>query len=264
MVFVLNVLAFILIGLQLGPIIEHLSRDERSTYAEVAVAVLAVVIVTRIVWVMSFYTLTRSRGVPSARTRRTASRASTRAATLSQPSVQGGVLVSWCGMRGIVTLAAALALPAGDHPFPGRPLILVTAFTVVLGTLVLQGLTLRPLLAWLELHDDGPVEHEVDEAREAALRAALGTIDGDGTKPARALRYELEELLSNSAEAELGSPGEPAMPVLRQRAVDAARAEIKRLRFDEIIGDDAYHRVELVLDRTELYAETGRSRSADG
>ncbi len=256
-VFVLNVLAFILIGLQLGPIIEHLSREERVTYAEVAAAVLAVVIVTRIVWVMFFNSLIRWRGEQPGATRRDAARPS----TLSKPSVKGGLLISWCGMRGIVTLAAALALPAGDRPFPGRSLILVTAFTVVLGTLVLQGLTLRPLLAWLDLHDDGPVEREVDEAREAALRAALRTIDGDDTKPAKALRYELQELLSNSADATTGSFGNPAMPVLRQKAVDAARAEIKRMRFDEVIGDDAYHRVELVLDRTELYAETGQARA---
>jgi hypothetical protein len=49
------------------------------------------------------------------------------------------------------------------------------------------------------------------------------------------------------------------LPALRAKAVAAARAELKRLRFDDSIGDDAYHRVEVVLDRTELYAETGRS-----
>src|SRR4051812_27473343 len=66
------------------------------------------------------------------------------------PDVRGALVISWCGMRGIVTLAAALALPEG---FPGRDLI-VFASCVVLGTLVLQGLTLRPLLSRLALPRD--------------------------------------------------------------------------------------------------------------
>ena len=73
-------------------------------------------------------------------------------------------------MRRHVTIAAALALPIG---FPYRDMILVTAFGVVLGTLVLQGLTLRPLLLALRLEDDGTVDHEVRLARVESLRAAL-------------------------------------------------------------------------------------------
>ncbi len=249
-VFVLNVLAFVLIGLQLGPIIEGLSTADRRSYTVVALAVLGVVIGTRIVWVMLFNTLLRSKGV--------AARAAGQRRARLKPSVQGGAIVAWCGMRGIVTLAAALSLPAGDHPFPGRPLILVCAFTVVVGTLVLQGLTLRPLLVWLDLHDDGPVEHEVDQAREAALRAALQTIDGDDGKPARALRFELDELLHESVAGGTGAIGEPTLPVLRQRAVEAARSELSRMRRDETIGADAYRQIETVLDQAELYARTGQ------
>jgi Na+/H+ antiporter len=250
MVFVLNVLAFILIGLQLGPIIEHLSADERKSYAEVALVVLAVVIVTRIVWVMLYNTAIRWK----VRRYGTGARDA-----LQRPTARGGLLISWCGMRGIVTLAAALALPNGEHPFPGRPLILVTAFTVVVGTLVLQGLTLRPLLFWLDLHDDSPVDREVEHARNAALGAALKTLDGDDSKAAKSLRFELQELLSNEAEGTNDAAASTPLPALRAKAVAAARAELKRLRFDDSIGDDAYHRVEVVLDRTELYAETGRS-----
>jgi monovalent cation/hydrogen antiporter len=170
-------------------------------------------------------------------------------------------LMSWCGMRGIVTLAAALALPAGDHPFPGRPLILVTAFTVVVGTLVLQGLTLRPLLRWLDLRDDHPVEREAEAARNAVLKAALKTLDGDNSKPAKVLRFEFEELLTSSGGN--SDAGNPAIPAMRRKAVEAARAELTRLRFDETIGDDAYHLVEVALDRSELFAEAGE-RVNDG
>ena len=83
-----------------------------------------------------------------------------------RPSVGSGLIISWAGMRGIVTLAAALALPAG---FPFRDLIVLTAFAVVLGTLSLQGLTLKPLLRALDLQDDDPVGRELSAARERAL-----------------------------------------------------------------------------------------------
>ena len=247
LIFVLNVLAFVLIGLQIGPIIEGLSNDERRRYALVAGIVLAVVIGSRVAWVMLYNAAIRWKvarfgfsGRPS----------------LLRPTVRGGVIMSWCGMRGIVTLAAALALPGGDHPFPGRPLILITAFTVVVGTLILQGLTLAPLLRRLDLHDDGPVEREVGEAIDAALRVSLKTLDGNGSKAAEALRFELEELFATKLEDGTRQAKGPELPSLRRTAVQAARAELKRLRFDDSIGDDAYHRVEALLDRTELYAET--------
>ena len=70
-----------------------------------------------------------------------------------RPTVRGGIVVSWCGMRGIVTLAAAFALP---ESFPYRDLMLLTAFAVVLGSLVIQGLTLRPLIAALRLEGREP------------------------------------------------------------------------------------------------------------
>ena len=71
-----------------------------------------------------------------------------------RPSVGSGLVISWAGMRGIVTLAAAIALPPG---FPMRDLIVLTAFSVVLGTLLIQGLTLKALLRALNLHDGDPV-----------------------------------------------------------------------------------------------------------
>src|SRR4030088_3772737 len=84
---------------------------------------------------------------------------------MAAPTVQGGIVISWCGMRGIVTLAAAFALPEG---FPNRDLILLTAFAVEIGSLVIQGLTLRPLITALHLRDENPVEREVGRARAVA------------------------------------------------------------------------------------------------
>ena len=166
-------------------------------------------------------------------------------------------VAGWCGMRGIVTLAAAIALPEG---FPGRDLILLTAFVVVLGTLVLQGMTLRPLLLWLDLRDEHPVERETQLARAEALKAAVASLDGDDSKPAKILRFEFEQLWSDDAAgspATAGSAGssESDLRRLRRSAVAAARRRIDALRRDATIGDDAYHRVERVLDHAEMYAE---------
>ena len=117
-----------------------------------------------------------------------------------RPTVGSGLIISWAGMRGIVSLAAAMALPLA---FPFRDLILLTAFSVVLGTLVLQGLTLKALLRALDLRDDDPVGHEVRTARERALHAGLASFAGDESALARAVREEFTAHLAvEEAEAD--------------------------------------------------------------
>ena len=148
-VFVLNVLAFVLIGLQIAPIVEGLAPEQRLRYLLIAAAALAAVILIRFAWVMSYITLVGWRRRRLGWHRR---------GGMMVPTVKGGLVVSWCGMRGIVTLVAALALPNGQGAaFPFRDLIVFVAFCVVLGTLVIQGLTLRLLLLRLNLRDDDPV-----------------------------------------------------------------------------------------------------------
>jgi monovalent cation/hydrogen antiporter len=172
------------------------------------------------------------------------------------PSVKSGLIISWCGMRGIVTLVAALALPNGDGgpPFPFRDLIVLIAFCVVLGTLLIQGLTLRPLLTWLDLEDDDPVGREVARARVTAYGAALAALDGADSPLAEALRVELREALAQ-ANGSGGEQGEsPPGDGLRLQAAAAARAAILGLRRNGEIGDDAFHRVEEEIDRIELSA----------
>jgi len=242
-VFVLNVLAFVLIGLQIGPILDRLDVTERIEYAKVAATVLAVVIVVRIAWVMVYYAFRRW----SIRRRSERSRKPSMAA----PSVKAGLLIGWCGMRGIVTLAAALALP---ESFPGRRLILVVAFTVVLGTLLIQGLTLRPLLLAFDFHDEDPVERETKLARQRVMSAALASLDDDTSKAAKVLRFELREWWPEVTKGESVPAG---LPQLRHHALRAARRELSSLLHDDTIGDDAYRRIEGDLDRAELYAEVG-------
>lgn len=255
-VFVLNVLAFILVGFQLKSIVSRLDRSTLLDYAWVAAAVCGAAILARIAWVSLVAAVSRWR-----------CRSIGCAPGAVALSPRAGALVGWCGMRGIVTLAAALALPTGGGegaPFPYRDLILFTSFSVVLGTLVLQGLTLRPLMARLQLDDDGEVEREVRLARVATLRAALdATAASSGTEAAALMRRRLE-LQLRRAEAELegaegraddaaepwGSPAEEVDVV--RAAVAAERRQLSALRADGTIGDAAFQQVEQELDWKEL------------
>jgi NhaP-type Na+/H+ or K+/H+ antiporter len=180
--FVLNVLAFILVGFQLKSIAERASGATGVRYVAVAAAVCAAVILTRIAWVTGAAAFSRWLCW-----HRADGAAGPRGAVAL--SARAALVVGWCGMRGTVTLAAALALPAD---FPQRDLILTTAFGVTLGTLVLQGLSLRPLMLRLRLKDDGTVDREARLARVETLRAAAEASQGAETTDLVRRRYELQ------------------------------------------------------------------------
>jgi monovalent cation/hydrogen antiporter len=217
------------------------------------VAVSVAVVLARIVWVTGAAAFSRWRCGP--RPDGSAGPRDAVALTARQAAVVG-----WCGMRGTVTLAAALALPSG---FPYRDLILVTAFGVVLGTLVLQGLTLRPLLLRLRLEDDGTVDREVRLARIEGLRAAVAAIAArPGAEAADLIRqrYELQ-LRRASADGASGNPEEADATRASERDADASavraatnaqRHRLVALRADGTIGDTAFQRLEEELDWVEL------------
>ncbi|WP_374468995.1 cation:proton antiporter [Phenylobacterium sp.] len=233
---VLNVLAFTLVGLQLGPILEGLSPAERLTYLGAALAILGVVIVVRIGWVAAHHlAVVAAHRLSGGRT--------------APGDARAMAVVGWSGMRGIVSLAAALALPEG---FPYRDFIRFAAFVVVLGTLLLQGLTLGPLLRLLRLPRDTVVESELRIARKVALKAAMTELDGDDSPAADRLRQEYAEALGQAKDG--GSPQDWPENVLRRRLVAASRRAIAELRTRGDIGDDAYRRAEEELDRLELSA----------
>jgi len=240
-VFLLNVLAFVFIGLQLRPILEGLAPAVRGRYFAVSGAILVTVIVVRIAWQMSFNAVVRWRD------RRFGFRPPR---PMLRPSVGSGLVVSWAGMRGIVTLAAALALPAA---FPFRDLILLSAFSVVLGTLTIQGLTLKPLLRRLNLSDDDPVGHEVSAARARALRAGLSTFERDQSAVAQAVRHEFIAHLG-STESRKGEARRSAHIDIHRLALQAAREAVLTMRARDEIGDDAFHQMEEELDWIEMAA----------
>jgi len=242
-VFALNILAFIFIGLQIRPILESLEAADRVRYAAVAGAVLVTVIVVRLVWHMSFNAVVRWRdrrfGFNPPR-------------PMLRPTVGSGLVISWAGMRGIVSLAAALALPSG---FPFRDLVVLTAFCVVLGTLAIQGLTLKPLLRALNLRDDDPVGQERRAARERALKAGLASLEHDPSPAADAVRQEFTAHLEHDHDDEDGQGGEgPAAEHTRlhREALAAARQAVIAMRESDEIGDDAFHEVEEELDWLEM------------
>ena len=174
-----------------------------------------------------------------------------------RPTIGSGFIISWAGMRGIVTLAAALALPSG---FPFRDLIVLTAFAVVLGTLTIQGLTLGPLLRMLDLQDDDPVGHELQSARERALQAALSLCDGNRSPAAEAVRQEfVAHLGSIDGESESRRSTHSS---LHRDALQAARQAVLAMRASDEIGDDAFHRMEEELDWIELSGAAGKCRTS--
>jgi len=243
-VFILNVLAFMLIGMQLRPIWSRLDEVVRTEYVAVAACVLAAVILARIVWLMSYVVTLRTRVAQRLLLRR----------NIVVPTVKGGMVVAWCGMRGIVTLAAAFALPEN---FPYRDLILLTAVAVVLGSLVIQGLTLRPLILALKLKQDNRVAVEAARARAITYRAALDEIEGDPSEEAEILRLEYRAMLMRAESDPHGGVPTSELPAdpLRRRAIGAARRSLLKLRRSEEIGDDAFHQIEEELDHAELSAE---------
>jgi monovalent cation/hydrogen antiporter len=240
-VFALNILAFIFIGLQIRPILESLEAADRGRYFAVAGAVLVTVIVVRLAWHMSFNAIVRWRdtrfGFHPPR-------------PMLRPTVRSGLIISWSGMRGIVSLAAALALPSA---FPYRDLIVLTAFSVVLGTLVIQGLTLKPLLRALNLHDDDPVGREVRAARERALRAGLASFAHDESPVGELVRQEFSVLLAmERADTPADDATRVAHSELRRGALQAARQAVLAMRAKDEIGDDAFHQIEEELDWLEM------------
>jgi Na+/H+ antiporter len=248
-VFVLNVLAFLLMGLQARDILNQLQSDALSHALGFAGIVLGIVIGVRFAYVMAYGLVLRvfRRFLQPYAPRRNA-----------PPTASIGVLISWCGMRGLVTLATALALP---NEFPSRDLIVLSAFIVVLGTLILQGFTMRPLMALLRIAPDASLDEDVKRTRSAMLAAALQELAEIPGEKAAALRAEYE-----AARAASDGRGQPdtEYDAMRRRAIAAARLLLADWRRQGRIQDDTYHLLEDELDRAELHVAPMSSTWLDG
>lgn len=241
--FLVNALLFVLVGLQLRPIVHALSGS-RSYVADAAL-VCAAVVVIRIVWVPVFTYLPRYL-FRSIRERD------------PYPPWQAPVVLGWSGIRGGISLAAALALPTG---FPDRNLIIFVTFCVIVATLVGQGLTLPALIRVLRLPaDDGSAAREDAKARIKAAEAALARLEelvADGAvHPDSAERLRgVYGFRVNRFQARLddGDDGEIEERSARyQRArhelLDAERSAVVALRRAGLINDEVMNRVQRDID----------------
>ncbi|SOB87402.1 sodium/proton antiporter, CPA1 family [Sphingomonas guangdongensis] len=226
-VFLLNVVAFLIMGMQARAILERLSAAEIGPALGFAGIVVVAVVLTRFGVVLAWNWAAR--------------RWSQVRGALEPPTPAQGVLVGWCGMRGLVSLAIAFALPP---EFPQRDLVTLTAFAVVIATLVVQGLTLAPLIRRLGLDRMEDPRAELATARQHLARAALAALE---TMPAG-------DRLRASYEAKLAvdDPASAAWLEEQRRAglaaIDAQRAALDRLRADDRIGTDSFYLLQEELD----------------
>ena len=177
--------------------------------------------------------------------------------------------VGWAGMRGSVSLAAALAIPItidAGGPFPNRELIMFLTFAVILVTLIGQGLTLGPLITALGLHDDGAEEYEEQVARQRVAEAGLGRIDelgdpdwigSDSVERARNLldyrRRRFGALVDGDGDGYEERAG--AWRRLMYDVYDAQRHELVALRNRGEISDEVRRKIERDLDLEESRLE---------
>ena len=257
LVFLLNGLVFVLIGLQLPVIVADLAGRPPLRVLALAVLVSATVVLVRFAWVF---------GSDLPRLLRRPHRARLR-------SRREDVVVAWAGMRGVVSLAAALALPfttASGAPFAERPLLIFLTLCVILVTLVGQGLTLPWLLHVLRLRSDDAHDHEEAHARELAAEAATVRLEElaaewPGHLPLiNNLRAQYAHRVSHLENPQHGlrdghpSPAEQELiehRLIRREVIDAERHAILDLRDRGEISDEVLRRVERDLDLEELRME---------
>jgi Na+/H+ antiporter len=253
--FLLNGFVFILIGLQLPEVLRALSGDAIPLRQDLWYALLIslAVILIRIFWVFPATYLPRlifkklCRADP-------------------YPQWQHVTIVAWTGMRGVVSLAAALALPLtiqNDAPFPGRDLILFLTFIVILVTLVVQGLSLPTIIRWLGVKDDGAIDKEERAARLKANQAALTQLNKiEEAEPAKAdaLRRLRAEYEDHIRQVEGVNPENANAPLrlfsseyerLSHEALLQERRTILELRNQGAINDEVLRRIQRDIDLAE-------------
>jgi CPA1 family monovalent cation:H+ antiporter len=253
LVFLLNGLLFLLIGLQLRSIVETITSYSPLTLVWQALLISLAVIVVRLAWVFSAASLSR---LISLRLR------------LRDPSPgqRQAAIVAWVDMRGGLSLAAALALPltlTTGAPFPQRDLVIFFTFVVILVTLVGQGLSLGPIIRLLGLQRDGSLEREHALAHLVAARAALARLEELASsawvpeEDLTHLRAHYAQKLETLTAAMDGGGNErfdghaPGKQRLRQEVLAAERAAVIGLRDRGRIDDETLRLVERELDLEE-------------
>ncbi|HEX4263669.1 MAG TPA: Na+/H+ antiporter [Verrucomicrobiae bacterium] len=254
--FVLNGFVFILIGLQLPTVRQAAGGHElpKSELIFYALLISLAVIVVRILWVFPATYLPRLI-FKKLRERD------------PYPSWRHVVILAWTGMRGVVSLAAAMALPETKEdgtPFPGRDLILFLSFVIILATLVVQGLSLPPLIRWLGVEDDDSLEREERKARLAANKAALARLsqiaehDAAKSDALKRVRIEYEDRISQLEVSQSDHHKNHRLRLFSQEYERLSREGLKQeretilqLRNKDVINDEVLRRIQQDIDLAE-------------
>jgi monovalent cation/hydrogen antiporter len=255
--FVVNSILFVLIGLQLRTVVDGLSGYSASTLAGYALAVTAVVVGTRLVWLFTVPYLIR------AIDRRPAQRA-------RRVDARSRLVMAWSGMRGAVSLAVALALPLttdAGQAFPARDLIIFLTFAVIFFTLVVQGLSLPALIRRLGVSDSGLDADEEIRARLAATKAALEELDSladqgwtrDETVERLRRFYEYRERRFTARAGRIEDDGYEDRSLAYQQTLQhllgAQRETLLRMRSDGELSNEVMNRILRELDLEESRLE---------
>lgn len=255
--FLINSALFVLVGLQLRQIVESLSGYATSSLVGWALVICAATVLIRFVWLFTVpYLLRALDRRPSQRELR---------ASASQR-----VVIAWSGMRGAVSLAAALAVPLtvrSGAPFPDRDLIQFLTFAVIFATLVVQGLSLPTLIRRLKISDGGAAEEEELRARLGATKAALAQIEAlraedwtrDDTLDRMRSAYDYRKRRLAARAGKIEDDGYEDRSLAYQQAVQivlsAQRDALVELRRDGTISNETMNRVIQELDLEESRLE---------
>jgi Na+/H+ antiporter len=252
--FVLNGLVFLLIGLQLPYILPGIRGYGTGRLALDGLLFSLVLIALRLIWVFpgaAFSVFIRRRLLHQ---------------QVPTPSAKGVFVVGWTGMRGVVSLAAALSLPytlSNGQPFAQRNLILFLTFSIIFVTLVLQGLSLPPIIRALGLTGSHEEEHEELNARRILLQRALTSLQEHLSNPGEDNHHDLEDLIhlyEDRLEATRDPSSEPTSvdtarnsrrAQLHLGAVAVERSALLDLRDRCLVSDDVLRRLEYELDLDE-------------
>lgn len=250
LVFMLNTLVFMLIGMEMSDTPEKLARYTVAELVGWGLLVSAVAIAVRFAWVYPVAFLPRWLS------------GSLREGEANFRKRELGIM-SWCGMRGIVSLAAALALPLtlpDGSPFPHRDLIVFLTFFVITVTLVGQGLTLPALIRRLKVGSNWSMKDEQQRVRAAMSAAALAAIDGimagEGVPAewAERLRAEIADRIALATPDGLDQALRTALVSrLRHAALQAERRELIRLWRENAVSEEVMHHLEEILDYQEAH-----------
>jgi CPA1 family monovalent cation:H+ antiporter len=268
LIFLLNGVVFILIGLQLPGIVRGLGEYSLGAAIVYGLVISVVAVLIRILWVFPGAYLPRI-CFKKIRMRET------------RPAEKQVFIIGWSGMRGIVSLASALAIPymlSKDVPFPHRNLILFITFIVILCTLVLQGLSLPLLVKWLKLEVQENEEEQQLSIRLRLATAVLDHITGEYGEEATSIdafnrlkeRYErMVQITSKKLEKEEGKETGPSfLPRYRQlllELVEVQRRELSQMRHDNLFSEELLRSKEFELDLEEArFRRVGRRASAAG